>query len=109
MLRKLIIAFGSVILLSCGSGNSASEADTDVLRPASDAPQSFSAIFATPVGAKDCQSRLIDPVDRVELMLVKSFDGVGDYLVPPGKYGMSADELLRINCRTGKVIGVVKK
>ena len=108
MLRKSLIVTGFAIFLGCGSSNTIAE-NADILRPASDAPESFSAIFATPVGDKDCQSRLVDPIDQVELILVKSFDGIGDYLVPPGKYRMSSDELLRINCRTGKVIGVVKK
>ncbi len=109
MLEKLLIALGLVIFLGCGSSSQPSAADSDILRPASDAPESFSAIFATPVGNKDCQSRLVDPLDQVELILVRSFDGVGDYLVPLGKYRVTSDELLRINCRTGKVIGVVKK
>ena len=98
-----------ICLSGCGSSGPATEADSEILRAPSDAPESFSAVFATPVGSKDCQSRLVDPVDQVELVLIKSFDGVGDYLVPLGKYRMASDELLRINCRTGKVIGVVKK
>lgn len=109
MIRKYLMILCIAALSGCGSSNASTDADQEVLRPPSDAPESFSAVFATPVGSKDCQSRLVDPVDQVELVLIKSFDGVGDYLVPLGKYRMASDELLRINCRTGKVIGVVKK
>ncbi len=35
--------------------------------------------------------------------------GRGDYSVPEGKYGVQKGELLRINCRTGEVLGIVKE
>ena len=98
---------GMFLLISCGTSGGAG--DRDAIRTASEAPEGFSAVFATTPGNSDCQSRLVDPVDQVELVLVKSLDGVGDYLVPMGKYGVGPDELLRIDCRSGRVLGIVKK
>lgn len=108
MKRSLIVFLGLYLLASCGSQNTKDVPSTPV-REAQDAPVSFSGTFEEVAENTPCQSRLIDPADDTELILVATFDGSGDYQVPLGKYGLSADELLRINCRTGEVIGVVKK
>jgi hypothetical protein len=56
-----------------------------------------------------CQNPLFDPADRTELRLVRSAHGRGDYEVPNGKYGVREAELLRLECGSGRTVGVVKK
>ena len=101
-----LIAVGCAVFASCGS---AGVPGPDPVRAAPEAPESFSAVFAPEDGSEACQSRLVDPQQQVELILVRSQDWRGDYLVPVGQYGAAADELIRIDCRTGRVIGFVKK
>jgi|SRR5690606_21472841 len=107
MLHRIFYALAIVTFISCGPSRTSQA--SGVVRPVPDAPESFSSPFATSPDDPECQSRLIDPVGQVELILVQSLGEVGHYLAPPGKYGMAADELLRIECRTGKLIGVVRK
>jgi hypothetical protein len=51
---------------------------------------------------------MIDPRDHTRLTLIRSAGGVGDYEAPPGRYGVQEGELLRLECATGRVIGIVK-
>ena len=41
--------------------------------------------------------------------MVSAEDGAGNYSVPEGKYGVGKGELLRLDCATGKVLGIIKK
>ncbi|HSI69047.1 MAG TPA: hypothetical protein VK941_02360, partial [Gillisia sp.] len=60
-------------------------------------------------GENACLNPIIDPVDGTELILVQSTgEGFGDYRVQGGKYGVNKGELLRINCQTGTVVGIVR-
>jgi hypothetical protein len=59
-----------------------------------------------------CKSPMIDPRDRTMLLLQRSAGGKGDYQVEGtfsegGKYGVSSRQLLRIDCDTGKALGIV--
>jgi hypothetical protein len=54
-----------------------------------------------------CRNPLVDPQDGARLVLVRSREGSGDYRVAAGRYGVGAGELLRIDCETGRPIGVV--
>ncbi len=54
-----------------------------------------------------CRNPMIDPTDRTELLLRRSAGGKGDYAVQGPKYGLSSRDLLRIDCATGKAIGIV--
>ncbi|HWA17170.1 MAG TPA: hypothetical protein VG817_12095 [Gemmatimonadales bacterium] len=54
-----------------------------------------------------CLSPLHDPRDGTKLILYRSYEGIGDYEVPDGKYGVGRRELLRIDCNTGEVRGIV--
>jgi hypothetical protein len=53
---------------------------------------------------------MYDFSDGTRLTLVSSQEGrVGDYAVPDGRYGVGANEALRLDCNTGRVIGVVPR
>ena len=54
-----------------------------------------------------CLSPLYDFSDGTRLTLLASHSGVGDYAVPGGRYGVGPGEALRLECNTGRVIGIV--
>ena len=55
-----------------------------------------------------CLNPMVDPRDGTRLTLVNSQEGrIGDYGVPAGRYGVGGKELLRIQCGTGRAIGII--
>lgn len=58
-----------------------------------------------------CRNPMVDPRDGTRLTLVQSQRGgsgqVGDYRVPEGRYGVGTGELLRLDCGSGRPVGVV--
>lgn len=86
------------------------------VRPATDVPGRFlvagssgSESARSPRPGEGCHSPVMDPRDGTLLHLSRSLEGLGDYTVPAGVYGTAADELLRIDCRTGQAIGIVPR
>ena len=63
----------------------------------------------TPRPGEGCRNPLLDPSTGTALTLVRSADGMGDYSVPKGLYGLKSNELLRVECATGVPIGVVTR
>ena len=85
------------------------------IRPATRAPARFEpenrALRLTPgdtLAGAGCLSPMVDPRDGAQLRFVFSAS-YGDYEVPAGRYGASANELLRLDCNTGRVIGIVRR
>lgn len=77
-------------------------------RAASDVPDAFqSPAGLSPEG--ECRNPMHDSRDGAAVRLFRSADGRGDYEVPEGRYGVAKGELLRIDCRTGSVIGIVER
>jgi hypothetical protein len=56
-----------------------------------------------------CRNPLVDPLSGVRITLVRSSGGYGDYEVPDGKYDVGKGEVLRVECATGKAIGIYKR
>jgi hypothetical protein len=59
-----------------------------------------------------CRNPMVDPRDHGELTLRRSAGGKGDYWPQGGirgsrTYGLTSQQLLRIDCATGKAIGIV--
>ena len=54
-----------------------------------------------------CRNPMVDPRDGARLVLDRSADGQGDYRVPEGRYGVPAGGWLRLDCTTGRALGVV--
>lgn len=83
------------------------------MRPALDAPHHF--MIATPTGTEEprpyegCRNSLVDPRDGTRLTLIRSADGEGDYEPVPLRYGLSGGELLRVECESGRPLGVVER
>lgn len=82
---------------------------------ATDAPEHFKVgrtngfEMSDPVADESCHSPMIDPGDSTKIILYRSFDGRGDYEVPDGKYGVQKGQILRLDCATGRVVGIFKK
>jgi hypothetical protein len=56
-----------------------------------------------------CLSPMRDPVTGIKIILVRSESGLGDYDAPSGAYGMGDDQLIRLECNTGRVLGIVRR
>jgi hypothetical protein len=52
---------------------------------------------------------MVDPRDGTEIGFLRSAQGAADYAVPGRMYGVRAGELLRLECNTGKVLGIVRR
>lgn len=99
-----------LLLLSCGTTTS-TRSMTPVERQAEDVPERFEAAAGINRTNNACVSPLVDPRDGTTIRIHSSFgaEEVGDYSVPEGMYGVGENELLRINCRTGEVLGIVRR
>ncbi|MBK8502664.1 MAG: hypothetical protein IPL46_10835 [Saprospiraceae bacterium] len=65
--------------------------------------------MTAPEADGDCRSPMIDPRDSTKITLFRSFEGRGDYEVPKDMYGVEKGHILRLDCVTGRVIGIFKK
>lgn len=97
-----------VVLMSCGTSQS-SFRDSDILREATGTPEVFEPAPGAEYEGTSCISPLIDPGDGSRITFIRSTSGKADYEVPRGKYGVEKGELLRVDCRTGKSLGIVKR
>jgi hypothetical protein len=104
----------AVILLlgsACAMGTSTYPIDAPA-RTASDVPGQFvmapGAVGPDTASTPACHNPMIDPRDGTRIVLVSAQGGkVGDYRVPEGRYGVGPGELLRLNCGSGAVIGII--
>ena len=60
-----------------------------------------------PSAEEGCRNPMVDPRDGTLLTLRRSAQGIGDYWVEDLKYGVTPRQLLRVDCATGKPLGVV--
>lgn len=56
-----------------------------------------------------CLSPMVDPRSDDRYLLVRSGEGLGDYRVPEGRYGAERDDFLRLECNTGRPLGLVRR
>lgn len=98
------------MLLACG----ASRSWNAVPRPVTDLPDQFVVDGTVPSGTgRACMAHLKAPDGDTRLTLVRSIDNgsaglIGDYRVEPaGRYGLDANELLRVDCDAGRARGAV--
>lgn len=81
------------------------------------APDPVPARFVNEAGAgassaspeAGCRSPMVDPESGTALRMIRSSRTQGDYAAPAGAYGLAEDELLRLDCASGRVIGVVRR
>lgn len=111
--QKILLLLGLVLAVA-GCATSDFSADR-ILRAATDTPDRFlvgsltSEALTEPMPATGCRSPMVDPRDGTRLILKRSAADRGDYVVPAGRYGIAVGELLRLDCATGRPLGVVKE
>ena len=97
----------SLALTSCMRTSWPVEADSSAI---SDTPDHFMVVEAAagttsePAGPP-CRNPMTDPRDGTRLTLIRSSAGFGDYRPDKPRYGLSANQLLRVNCSDGRPIG----
>jgi hypothetical protein len=111
-IRVPLCAVLLVALAGCASGG---ESIGNADRAATDLPDHFlvgtfmGPETTEPSTGEGCRNPMVDPRDDTRLMLTRSSGGRGDYAVPAGRYGVAANELLRLDCASGVPIGIVRK
>ena len=101
--RALLLALAA----GCVSAGTADFPNDVIATPASSVPAAFE--FTVPAASGACRNPAIDPRDGTRLTLVRSRGERGDYEVPGGRYGVGERQLLRLDCATGSVIGIVPR
>lgn len=109
-------AFG-LALAACSTAAGSGNFPTSVLPTMpKDAPAHFvpadstkTLVRADTSSAAPCISPMKDPRTGVAIILVRSENGVGDYLAPSGSYGIPDGQLLRLECSSGEVLGLVRR
>lgn len=106
-LRIFLVLTAAGCVTGRGAGDFPATAD---VRPARDVPPAF-VISSGDAPTRDgtCRSPLTDARNALQIRLVRSMGGVGDYAVPDRQYGARGDELLRVDCRSLKPIGLVPR
>ncbi len=105
------LAAALLAVVGCASGKA--DMSKPILGPAVDAPDYFRvsvsglAKFEDPKPGTGCRNPMIDPRDKTLLELRRSANGVGDYWAEAPKYGLKPRTLLRVDCGTGKPLGIV--
>jgi len=107
-LRIAFVALLPLIFWSCGSMKSSGTFGS-IIRPAENTPEAFLPPAGVSLDGNSCKSPMIDDRDGTKIIMVSAEDGMGNYSVPEGRYGVGKGELLRLDCSTGKVLGIVKK
>lgn len=59
--------------------------------------------------AEGCLSPLKDPQSGTTIILVRSENGIGDYLAPSGAFHIPDGKVLRLECSSGEVLGLVRR
>ena len=113
MSRVAVAVLMLLAAVACAGRRAPADA-ASFLRAASDTPDHFvvgahdgnatSEPGAAPSG--ECRSPLVDPRDGTKLTLVWSSGGHGEYEVLPGRYGVGNGEVLRVDCATGRALGI---
>jgi hypothetical protein len=105
-------------LVGCAAG--AGSLTSGIVASAKDLPDHFLvpvsglAQAEEPKAGEGCRNPMIDPRNGTTLNLMRSKDGVGDYQVMgeqyslASRYGVDSRHYLRVDCATGKGLGIVE-
>lgn len=114
----LCVAWGVGLLLSAASGCAGSKGPSPSSAASAgliEVPEHFlvgdlnSNAMREPAAHEGCHSPMVDPRDGTRITLIRSSEGMGDYEVAEGRYGVTKGHLLRLDCSNGRVMGVVKR
>jgi hypothetical protein len=114
-----LFAAGSALCALSGCASSSSSTERPVVAQAKNLPDHFMvavsglARMEEPRPGEGCRNPMVDPRNGTALNLMRSKNGVGDYQVMGSQYelessyGVDPRHLLRIDCATGKALGIV--
>lgn len=105
LVRSLLLISVTLALAACATTRDFSPSDP--LASARDLPERFvprDGVELSGTGA--CVSPLRDPRDGTALVLARSGTGLGDYRAPSGRYGNRSDQLVRVDCASGRPLGL---
>src|SRR5450756_1235382 len=116
---KFAVALGAAAALwACASGRGAMAGG--IVAEAKDLPDHFMVAVSglsqreEPKAGEGCRNPMVDPRNGTVLNLMRSKDGGGDYQVLgvqyeiEARYGVDSRHYLRIDCATGKSLGIVE-
>lgn len=98
-----------VLALFSGCSTAVAPVQGDIIGQPTNTPEAFVPESGVSLKEHSCRKTMVDPRNGRILDLKRSGGGVGDYQVPEGTYGIGSGELIRLDCGTGKVAGVVKE
>lgn len=102
----------ALLLAGCATTSTSRQ---PIVAPATDTPERFlvgshdGPETSEPRPGEGCRNPMVDPRDGSRLLLDRATEGVGDYEVPSGRYGVEAGLLLRLDCATGRALGIVRR
>ena len=115
---KSVLALGAAaVLAACASGRGSMAGG--IVAKADDVPDHFMVPVSglgkmeEPKQGEGCRNPMVDPRNGTTLSLVRSKDGAGDYQVLGeqydlvSRYGVDSRNYLRLDCATGKALGIV--
>ena len=115
----VFVAAASALVALAGCASSRGSMEAPVVAEAKNLPDHF-MVAVTGVAQKEepkagegCRNPMVDPRNGTTLNLMRSKNGVGDYQVLgeqyelDSTYGVDSRHLLRIDCATGKALGIV--
>lgn len=114
--RPALLLIGGLLVTSsaCAALSGSTYPESSPARAAQDTPERFVSEDLPPGAAatdtlpmSGCRNPLLDPRDGTRLHMLNAQTRVGDYEVPAGRYGVGRGEALRIECNTGRVLGIV--
>lgn len=112
--RSLIGAASLLLLSGCATSSTPLRTDATT-RLAENTPSYFlvgshdSDVTTEPAPGEGCRNPMVDPRNGTRLILVRALEGLGDYDVPTGQYGVGKKELLRLECKTGRSTGIARR
>tara|TARA_R110002167_G_scaffold29972_2_gene99457 strand:- start:389 stop:736 length:348 start_codon:yes stop_codon:yes gene_type:complete len=104
----LLILLLTLMSLGC-KANTLGKKNYGVVRQAENAPEMFKAPIGVSLDKSSCKNPMVDPLDGTHIIMVSAKNSKGTYRVPSNKYGLAKGEFLRLDCQTGKVLGIVKR
>ena len=115
-----VCAAASAIVALAGCASSRGSMEGPIVAEAKSLPDHF-MVAVTGIAQKEepqpgegCRNPMVDPRNGTELNLMRSKDGIGDYQVLGeqyslgSRYGVDSRHYLRVDCATGKALGIVE-
>jgi hypothetical protein len=114
-----LFAAASALALLAGCASSRGSMEQPIVAQAKNLPDHFMVAVSgiaqkeEPKSGEGCRNPMVDPRNGTALNLMRSKDGTGDYQILGNQYeldstyGVDSRHLLRIDCATGKALGIV--